>query len=141
VGITLPHPEPELHVDAPTEPADAPDLDAGEEPLAEENRCGEAGVDDADAVAAPAVADQPGAGSRDHARPARAGDGQLARQMVRPRRRDPLLDDAGILERDRLLEHERPLLFADERIEAGRRLGDPIELFPRDTDGAHRERT
>src|ERR1051325_4028819 len=134
VRVGLPHPEPELNVDAPAETPDPADLHAREEPLAEKDGRGEAGVDDADAVSAPAIADQPGAVRCDHARLARERDRQLAGQMVRPRRRDPLRANTRIGERDGLLEHERPPVLADERVEERRGLRDSIELLARDAD-------
>ena len=57
--------------------------------------------------------------------------------MVRPGVRDPLVGDAGIGERDRLLEHERLAVLAGERIEERRRLGDAIEFLAGHVNGAH----
>ena len=44
-------------------------------------------------------------------------DHQLARQMMRPLRRRPLLAHAGIVDRQRLLEDAAVLVLLDERIE------------------------
>src|SRR5262249_54477454 len=57
--------------------------------------------------------------------------------MVRPGGCDALLGDARVGRRDRLLEHERLSVLADERVEARRRHRDAIQLLTGDADGTH----
>ena len=96
-GFILPHAKAKLNVLAVADAAHPPDVDAGEEALAEQDRGGEAGVADAHAVPAPPRADDSLAAQGDDRRVSGEGDDQIPRQVVRPSRRHPLPGHARIV--------------------------------------------